>query len=341
MPSHHQRSGFSCIDTMREKHHRMRRHFERHRFIPNHSHQNQSINHHPKRSRPCHYLKHYSLVGPQNHTTTKSKSQEISETKMSNMPLISETKQRPWYGASADQEETTTLLIKSSNKNNTDILDVSTAEVIYELFLQQEGNWDDLFAHPKTNPKMTPEKRFKRHRNYYVYQLNQFRHWWKTSRLLVRVSGGYEYCQSTVNWVAMAAFKVTRRKQAKAAFRSMKAIGRGGPSKDFLNNVQPFTRSIRIVLAVARGWEARVDNRLVEVFLAEGLYVAFVRSAFSFANHVLTHCAIFCAAPLWATDAPDGWLVHLLIVLPRIFCSRILVPCTFNITSISAVVRSS
>jgi hypothetical protein len=32
-----------------------------------------------------------------------------------------------------------------------------------------------------------------------------------------------------------------------------------------------FTRSIRIILAVARGLEARVDNRMYEVLVAEGL----------------------------------------------------------------------
>jgi hypothetical protein len=68
----------------------------------------------------------------------------------------------------------------------------------------------------------------------------------------------------------MAVFNVSKHRQSKQALKSMKAIGRGGVSKDFLNNVKPFTRSIRIVLAVARGWEARVDNRLFEVLIAEG-----------------------------------------------------------------------
>lgn len=49
----------------------------------------------------------------------------------------------------------------------------------------------------------------------------------------------------------------------------MKMIGRGGYVADFLNDVTVFTRTIRIILACARGWEARVDNRFMEVLLAE------------------------------------------------------------------------
>ena len=69
----------------------------------------------------------------------------------------------------------------------------------------------------------------------------------------------------------MGLYDVTRRRQGKRALKAMKTIGRGGVSKDFLKHVKPFTRSIRIVLAVARGWEARVDNRLYEVMVAEAL----------------------------------------------------------------------
>jgi hypothetical protein len=187
---------------------------------------------------------------------------------MSLLPLNSKTEQQQWYG-DPDHEETKLLITTPGSDNSSG--EVSTAEVIYELFLLQEGNLDDLSAHPKTNPKLAPEQRFKRHRNYYIFQLNQFRHWWKTSRLLLRVSGGYEYCLSQVNWVAMGVYKVSKHKQAKRALKSVKAIGRGGPSRDFLKNVKKFTRTIRIVLAVARGLEAKVDNRFVEVLLAETL----------------------------------------------------------------------
>jgi hypothetical protein len=67
----------------------------------------------------------------------------------------------------------------------------------------------------------------------------------------------------------MGAFNVKKHKQAKRALKSMKVIGRGGVSRDFLKLVHPFTRSIRILLAIARGWEARIDNRFYEVLVAE------------------------------------------------------------------------
>jgi hypothetical protein len=192
--------------------------------------------------------------------------------------------------------ETTTLLITSSYDANTMdgggsgrhgsivmvvLFDKDMATLISTMFNTGGGRieggtshskFDEgITQHPKTNPKLPPTLRFKRHRNYYIFQLNQFRHWWKTSRLLVRLSGGYEYCLSTIYWTAMGLYDVTRRKQSKHALKAMKTIGRGGVSKDFLKHVKPFTRSIRIVLAVARGWEARVDNRMFEVLIAEGM----------------------------------------------------------------------
>lgn len=64
---------------------------------------------------------------------------------------------------------------------------------------------------------------------------------------------------------------VSKHKQAKHALKQMKSIGQGGVVRLWLQEVHPFTRSIRIILAVARAWEARVDNRMYEVGLAEAL----------------------------------------------------------------------
>lgn len=69
----------------------------------------------------------------------------------------------------------------------------------------------------------------------------------------------------------MVAFDVARRTQLKAAVRAEKTIGRGAAEGAFLDFVQPFTRSVRIVLACCRAWEARVDDRFYEVGLAEAL----------------------------------------------------------------------
>jgi hypothetical protein len=67
----------------------------------------------------------------------------------------------------------------------------------------------------------------------------------------------------------MAEWDVEKRRQMKQAVRMVKQLGRGGPIQLFLAEVQVFTRTIRLVLAMARAWEARVDNRFYEVGIAE------------------------------------------------------------------------
>ncbi|CAJ1930945.1 unnamed protein product [Cylindrotheca closterium] len=206
---------------------------------------------------------------------------------MSNLPLFQKQEGKSSYGSAngtTADEETGPLLLVATTSSARTIGDVEVAETILALFLHSDRR-HELNRHPKTNPNRPPEKRFKRHRNYYVWQLNQFRHWWKTSRLLVRLSGGYEYCLNPVNWIAMGSYAVQKRKQGKRAVRSMKAIGRGGVSRDFLTNVKLGTRSIRLILAIARGYEARRDHRLVEVGMAEAFAFMGNRSFRWFARH--------------------------------------------------------
>lgn len=181
-----------------------------------------------------------------------------------------------FYGSTAGRMSTTAILIQERGivvgkpVMLTKAVKHQVAEIVYALFAYEHHH---SHAHPRTNPVLPPEPRFARHRNFYIFELNQFRHWWKTSRLLVRVSAGIVYAQDPVNWVSMASWDTAMRKQCKAAATQSKRIGQGGPVKPFLDEVQPFTRIIRIVLAIARAWEARVDNRLYEVGLAEALYV--------------------------------------------------------------------
>jgi hypothetical protein len=159
---------------------------------------------------------------------------------MSLMPLTSK-ENGVWYGAREADKEETVLLVGVPGK--APYVEFEVSEVIVALFIDgQHGH--DLHEHPKTSPPMCPEMRFKRHRNYYIWTLNQFRHWWKTSRLLVRLSGGYENCYDPINWEAMGTYVVSKRKQGKRAFKSMKAIGRGGPSTDFLSTVKPVSGRI-------------------------------------------------------------------------------------------------
>jgi hypothetical protein len=60
--------------------------------------------------------------------------------------------------------------------------DKDVAELILHMFMANFRYSADLSRYPKTNPKLPPVVRCKRHRNFYVFGINQFRHWWKTSR---------------------------------------------------------------------------------------------------------------------------------------------------------------
>jgi hypothetical protein len=62
------------------------------------------------------------------------------------------------------------------------IHDEVVAELILHMFMANFRYSADLSRYPKTNPKLPPVVRCKRHRNFYVFGINQFRHWWKTSR---------------------------------------------------------------------------------------------------------------------------------------------------------------
>jgi hypothetical protein len=60
--------------------------------------------------------------------------------------------------------------------------DEDVAELILHMFMANFQYSADLSRYPKTNPKLPPVVRCKRHRNFYIFGINQFRHWWKTSR---------------------------------------------------------------------------------------------------------------------------------------------------------------
>ena len=83
------------------------------------------------------------------------------------------------------EDETQPLVIRSKTtkgQSPSDNTDDKVTEAIFLLFLMGHHYTSDLSLYPKTNPKLPPVVRYKRHRNYYIYKLNQFRHWWKTSR---------------------------------------------------------------------------------------------------------------------------------------------------------------
>jgi hypothetical protein len=156
--------------------------------------------------------------------------------------------------------------------------DQQVAALFYQLLGHVNYWYHGNHVFPESNPVLPPEVRMKRHRNFYIYLLNEFRHWWKTSRLLARLAGGFCFLYNDpLSWSTVLAnlgnAPTRRHKQLKQASKYVKQIGRGGPLASFLNIVTPGTRTIRIVLAVARAWEARVDHRFREVAMAEALYV--------------------------------------------------------------------
>lgn len=181
-----------------------------------------------------------------------------------------------YYGSLEDEDEERQRLVfaststgpKASSIRDNERPSQANSEVaflIYSLFELRSAS----HIAATTNPELPPEQRFKRHRNYYIWLLNEFRHWWKTSRLLVRFSGAMAFIQDDFNWDNMAVLDVTHRRQLKAAAKISKRIGQGGTIRFFLDQIQPFTRLIRFILAVARAIEAHVDNRMLEVGLAE------------------------------------------------------------------------
>lgn len=113
-------------------------------------------------------------------------------------------------------------------------------------------------SHPpssvKSLPTFVPFRRKDRHRNFYLWWTNEFRHWWKSSRLLVRLAGLYTLAMSVEfidKMMRIEPFKNKSRALEKNSYRALrvvKKLGRGGPMKMFLNNVHPFTRSLRILV---------------------------------------------------------------------------------------------
>ena len=156
--------------------------------------------------------------------------------------------------------------------------------------------------YPKTMPVVPPEKRGTRHRAPNFRRLNNLRHWWKSSRLLVRIAGAivllslYKWDKIIPN---LQAHNVPpTRTGLKRAVKAMKAIGRGGYNRSFLQNVHPLTRTVRLYMAVMRGSEARVDDRFWEVLIAEAMAFMGNRSLRWWARHFVDWSSRFCVFPV-------------------------------------------
>ena len=125
----------------------------------------------------------------------------------------------------------------------------------------------------KSVPAYPPHTRQSTRRAFMLFWIYKFRHWWKTSRLLVRLAGLYAYSQDPENWDKMVALNLMKRKGPRKALKLVKHLSQGGPMKDFLNNVKVATRTIRIVAATWR-WIEAPESRRFEVGFAE--FMAFM-----------------------------------------------------------------
>mmetsp|Transcript_28893 Transcript_28893/g.48498 ORF Transcript_28893/g.48498 Transcript_28893/m.48498 type:complete len:544 (-) Transcript_28893:13-1644(-) len=128
-----------------------------------------------------------------------------------------------------------------------------------------------IFLEPatvKSAPKNAPYSRMAKNRSYSLYWINQFRHWWKWCRLVVRLAALYAYTQDATNWNRIITADLLRKKGPKITLKLIRRLSQGGPIRPFLKNVQPFTRCVRILVAVWRTIEAARCRRR-EVRLAE------------------------------------------------------------------------
>jgi hypothetical protein len=107
-----------------------------------------------------------------------------------------------------------------------------------------------------------------RHRSYFLWWTNQFRHWWKSSRLLVRLGGLSTYAHDAAAWAALVAISPLTHKSVRKAFKYYKHLGQGGPMRWFLKIVHPFTRGCRILVGAWR-WVESAQCRRFEVGVEE------------------------------------------------------------------------
>jgi hypothetical protein len=176
--------------------------------------------------------------------------------------------------------------------------DYSNRYLIANLFSRKQSELKARL-YPKTVPIKAPVRRGKRHRALNFRRLNNFRHWWKTARLLVRLAGAICFAFVFCDWTkTLSKLALNKPKGMKAAVKTMKAIGRGGMNRPFLKGVQPFTRTMRIYMAINRGFEASVDDRFWEVLIAEAFAFMGNRSLRWWARHVVDWTCNLCIFPL-------------------------------------------
>lgn len=134
----------------------------------------------------------------------------------------------------------------------------------------------EVFLEPATMknvPLSAPYGRLKKNRSYGLVWINEFRHWWKWSRLLVRLAGLYSYVQEKAVWSRILSRSLLKKKGPSTTLQLIKRLSQGGRVRAFMKNSQPYTRAVRIVVALWRILEASRCRRR-EVRLAE--FMAFI-----------------------------------------------------------------
>eukprot|EP00985_Skeletonema_marinoi_P031268 scaffold37386_cov95-Skeletonema_marinoi.AAC.1 len=90
----------------------------------------------------------------------------------------------------------------------------------------------------------------------------EFRHWWKSSRLLVRLGGLYVYSFDPTIAPNILLLDPEKRKTIKKLFKFAKKLGQGGQLRVFVKTVKPFTRSMRLLVGGWRWFEAAPCRRI-------------------------------------------------------------------------------
>ena len=184
---------------------------------------------------------------------------------------------------------------------------------------------DGYTTHPrpvstvKSLPAFAPFRRTARHRSFYLWWINEFRHWWKSSRLLVRLAGLFTlaltglflqrmlsvtpyYALPHLNkkWShkqkkhVLKLFYKQMRKNTRQAVKVVKKLGQGGPMRFFLQYVHPFTRSLRLLVGIWR-WTEAAQCRRGEV----GTEEAFVRGQWVGIGNAICFVLLVLFGPSW------------------------------------------
>lgn len=118
----------------------------------------------------------------------------------------------------------------------------------------------------KSTSVSTPQPRTARHFKFHLYQLNNFRHQYKNTRLAIKLAG--MAMMISAEWDKMKAFTPLYDKSLGKMQKIMKHIGQGGNMKDVLRFLHPFSNTLRVTMLVLRTIEVPHFRRL-EVGLEE------------------------------------------------------------------------